>query len=90
MKVYASKIIIFDEATSALDRETEESIHEAWGSVLAGRTSIMIAHRLSTVMLCGRAAVLEKGRIQEMGVPEEMGRESETFRTLFAIKKEAS
>ncbi|GFI46785.1 putative ABC transporter ATP-binding protein [Lachnospiraceae bacterium] len=84
------RIIIFDEATSALDRETEESIHEAWGSVLAGRTSIMIAHRLSTVMLCGRAAVLEKGRIQEMGVPEEMGRESETFRTLFAIKKEAS
>lgn len=83
------RIIIFDEATSALDRETEEAVHEAWGSVLAGRTSIMIAHRQGTVMLCGRAAVLEEGRIRETGVPEEMAQESQAFRTLFAIKREA-
>ena len=82
------KIIIFDEATSALDGETEEAIHEAWKSVLAGRTSIVIAHRQSSVMLCGRAAILENGRIREQGIPERMARESEAFRTLFAVGKE--
>lgn len=82
------KIIIFDEATSALDGETEEAIHEAWKSVLAGRTSIVIAHRQSSVMLCTRAAILENGRILERGIPERMAQESEAFRTLFAVEKE--
>lgn len=84
------RIIIFDEATSALDNQTEEEVHEAWKNVLTGRTSIVIAHRQSSVMLCDWAAILEEGRICEIGIPEKMAEESETFRTLFAIKKEAS
>ncbi len=81
------KIIIFDEATSALDSETEEVVHEAWKAVLAGRTCIMIAHRQSSVMLCDHAAILEEGKICEMGIPEKMADESKAFRRLFVVKK---
>ncbi len=81
------KIIIFDEATSSLDSETEENIHKAWEDVLVGRTSIVIAHRQSSVMLCKKAAILENGRIIEIGLPEEMIHTSEAFKTLFAIKE---
>lgn len=81
------KIIIFDEATSSLDSETEEAIHEAWKSVLAGRTSIVIAHRQSSVMLCEKAAILENGRIREIGIPIKMVSESNVFKTLFAVKE---
>jgi ABC-type bacteriocin/lantibiotic exporter with double-glycine peptidase domain len=82
------KIIIFDEATSSLDGETEEAIHEAWKKVLSGRTSIVIAHRQNSVMLCEKAAVLEDGRIVAMGVPKEMERDNKIFRTLFAVKED--
>ncbi len=54
------KIIIFDEATSALDSETEEQIHSAWKSVLKGRTSLVIAHRQSSVDLCEQVAFMEE------------------------------
>ncbi|MCL2813612.1 MAG: ABC transporter ATP-binding protein/permease [Oscillospiraceae bacterium] len=80
------KIIIFDEATSSLDSETEAQIHEAWEKVLIGRTSIVIAHRQSSVMLCREAAILENGRLAETGTPADMIQNSETFKTLFAVK----
>ncbi|MCX7748160.1 MAG: ABC transporter ATP-binding protein/permease [Clostridia bacterium] len=79
------KIIIFDEATSSLDSENEEAIHEAWKSVLIGRTSIVIAHRQSSVMFCKRAAILENGKICEVGTPAAMVSESHSFKTLFAV-----
>ncbi len=82
------KIIIFDEATSSLDNETEEAIHDAWNNVLKGRTSIVIAHRQSSVMLCDKAAILEHGKICEIGEPSRMACDSELFKTLFAIKGE--
>lgn len=78
-------IIIFDEATSSLDSVTEEAIHETWKSVLKGRTCIVIAHRQSSVMLCERVAILENGRVIEIGRPEEMVKNSEHFKTLFAV-----
>ena len=81
------KIIIFDEATSSLDDETEAVIHEAWTKVLAGRTSIIIAHRQSSVMLCDRAAIIDNGHIIEIGAPNEMAQKSENFKTLFAINR---
>ena len=81
------KIIIFDEATSSLDSETEEQIHEAWRSVLSGRTSIVIAHRQSSVMLCSSAAVIENGKVSLTGDPRVLVGENETFRTLFAVKE---
>lgn len=81
------KIIIFDEATSSLDSETEEAIHAAWKNVLARRTSIVIAHRQSSVMLCEKAAILENGNIIETGMPSKMIRESMAFKALFAVKE---
>ena len=81
------KIIIFDEATSSLDCETEESIHKAWENVLVDRTSIIIAHRQSSVMLCDNAAILENGKICETGAPTKMASESFLFKTLFAVKE---
>ncbi len=81
------KIIIFDEATSSLDSETEEQIHEAWRSVLSGRTSIVIAHRQSSVMLCSSAAVIENGKVCITGDPRVLVEENETFKTLFAVKE---
>ena len=76
-------IIVFDEATSALDTKTENEIHNAWKQVLQNRTSIVISHRLSSVMICDRAAVMENGRITETGAPEELLEKSEGFKALF-------
>ena len=80
-------IIIFDEATSSLDSETETQIHEAWKEMLAGRTSIIIAHRQSSVMLCDRAALMENGKIIEIGTPEDLVNSSEAFSELFALRE---
>ena len=80
------KIIIFDEATSSLDSETEGQIHESWKSVLEGRTSIVIAHRQSSVMLCDRVALVKGGKICETGTPMDMLENSAEFRTLFNIQ----
>jgi len=80
-------IIIFDEATSSLDSETEAQIHEAWKEMLAGRTSIIIAHRQSSVMLCDRAALMENGKIIEIGTPEDLENASEAFSELFALRE---
>lgn len=82
------KIIIFDEATSALDDNTEKRIHESWKQVLKGRTAIVIAHRQSSVMLCDKIAVLEKGKLVEVGVPSDMVRKSNVFKTLFTLNRE--
>jgi len=81
------KIIIFDEATSSLDAETELNIHKAWEDVLVSRTSIIIAHRQNSIMLCQKAAILENGHIIEVGSPEVMLNASEAFKTLFAVKE---
>ena len=80
-------ILIFDEATSSLDFETEEQIHEAWRQVLKGRTSIIIAHRQSSVMLCPKAAIMESGKIIKVGNPIELSKKDESFRSLFAMKQ---
>jgi subfamily B ATP-binding cassette protein HlyB/CyaB len=66
------KILIFDEATSALDYESEMIIMENLKRIAAGRTMIMIAHRLSTVRHCEEIVVLEHGRIVEQGRHEKL------------------
>ena len=84
------QIIIFDEATSALDTKTEEQIHEAWKKMLSGRTSIVIAHRLSSVMLCNRVSLIKNGIITVSGTPQELYYNNADFRKLFAIGEEAA
>jgi ABC-type multidrug transport system fused ATPase/permease subunit len=66
------KILILDEATSALDTSSERQVQEALDRLMKGRTSIVIAHRLSTVKDCDQVLVLEKGEVKEMGHPSQL------------------
>ncbi len=66
------KVVILDEATSALDTETEGRLHRALAEFLAGRTTIIIAHRLSAVRQADRVLVFEDGRVVEQGRHEEL------------------
>jgi len=79
------QIIVFDEATSALDSETEALIHDSWKNALAGRTALVISHRLSSVMMCEKTAVIEDGVLLEYGSTKEMLESSDALKTLFAI-----
>ena len=65
-------ILILDEATSAVDNETEAAIQRSLERLLVGRTSLIIAHRLSTVRSASCIYVLEKGGIAEAGTHEQL------------------
>lgn len=65
-------ILILDEATSSVDTETEQRIQEALDRLLVGRTSLVIAHRLSTVQRCDRILVMHKGVLREHGTHQEL------------------
>ena len=77
-------IVILDEATAHLDSENEELVQSALASALQGRTSIVIAHRLSTVMSADQIIVLENGLIRERGKHEELVRAGGLYSELFA------
>jgi len=72
MIVANPQIVILDEATSALDTETERQLHQAMHAFLAGRTTVIIAHRLSAVKQADRILVFENGRVVEAGAHEEL------------------
>jgi len=77
-------VLVLDEATSSLDSESEALIQEAMERLMAGRTSIVIAHRLSTVRMLDRILVFESGNVVEEGTHEELVRlEGGTYRRLF-------
>ncbi len=65
-------ILILDEATAAVDTETEHMIQEAIDRIINGRTTIMIAHRLSTLKKADKIIVVEDGKIAEVGAPDEL------------------
>ena len=75
-------ILILDEATSAVDVETEQQIQSALENLMQGKTSIVIAHRLSTVRNADKIAVLQDGRIVEMGSHDELLRSGTVYRRL--------
>ncbi len=69
---YDPKILVLDEATSSIDTETELIIRDALDKLLQGRTSIIVAHRLSTIQNADRIIVLHRGKIREMGNHQEL------------------
>lgn len=77
-------MLIFDEATSSLDSESEALIQEAMERLMVGRTTIVVAHRLSTVRALDRLLVLERGRVVEEGSHDTLIRAaSGVYRRLF-------
>jgi ABC-type multidrug transport system fused ATPase/permease subunit len=65
-------ILILDEATSALDENSQRLVQEALKNVMENRTSIVIAHRLTTVEKCSRLVVIEDGKVVEEGAPQDL------------------
>ncbi|MFD8859637.1 ABC transporter ATP-binding protein [Streptomyces vinaceus] len=76
------RLLLLDDATSAVDARVEHEIHEALRTVMAGRTTLLIAHRRSTLALADRIAVLDRGRLSDIGTHEELERRSPLYRRL--------
>lgn len=81
-----AKILIFDEATSALDSKSEAAILEAMREVASGHTTMVIAHRLSTVVDADRIIVMENGRVIEQGTHTELLNYQGRYATLWAMQ----
>jgi ATP-binding cassette, subfamily B, multidrug efflux pump len=69
---HAPKILILDEATSSVDTETEFKVRDALGKMVEGRTSVIIAHRLSTVQRADKIIVMHKAQLREMGTHQQL------------------
>ncbi|GGJ88823.1 ABC transporter ATP-binding protein [Streptomyces camponoticapitis] len=76
------RLLLLDDATSAVDARVEHEIHEALRSVMAGRTTLLIAHRRSTLGLADRIAVLDGGRLSDIGTHDELQERSALYRRL--------
>jgi ATP-binding cassette, subfamily B, bacterial MsbA len=79
-------ILILDEATSALDSESEALVQSALGNLMAGRTVVVIAHRLSTVRRADRIVVLEGGAISDVGAHDDLMKKLGTYRRLYDLQ----
>ncbi|GAH81225.1 unnamed protein product, partial [marine sediment metagenome] len=79
-------ILILDEATSALDSESERLVQGALHNLMMNRTTLVIAHRLSTVRLAHRIVVLDKGRLVEEGSHGELMAASGIYRRLYELQ----
>jgi ATP-binding cassette subfamily B protein AbcA/BmrA len=78
------EILIFDEATSSLDTENEKYVMDAIADVSKGKTTIIIAHRLSTVRDADKIIVMDKGRVVGEGTHEELMRSNDMYKNLVA------
>jgi ATP-binding cassette subfamily B protein len=76
-------MLILDEATSSIDTRTEAKIQEAFGKLMAGRTSFIVAHRLSTIREADNILVMKSGRIVEQGTHDELLKTGGLYSTLY-------
>ncbi|TJZ55912.1 ABC transporter ATP-binding protein [Streptomyces piniterrae] len=82
------RLLVLDDATSAVDARVEHEIHEALRRVMAGRTTLLIAHRASTLALADRVAVLDGGRLVDIGTQEELEARCALYRRLLTDPEE--
>ncbi|HEY9724758.1 MAG TPA: ATP-binding cassette domain-containing protein, partial [Oscillatoriaceae cyanobacterium] len=78
-----ARVLVLDEATSALDNASEEAVREAIAHLMAGRTTLVIAHRMSAIERADRIVVLDGGRVVEEGTREALLRRDGLFRRLY-------
>ena len=83
---YDPTILILDEATANIDTETEQWIQEAVKHLMEGRTSIMVAHRLSTIQHCDRIIVMHHGKIRESGTHQELLEQNGIYKKLYQLQ----
>ncbi|MBP6606749.1 MAG: lipid A export permease/ATP-binding protein MsbA [Nitrospira sp.] len=79
-------ILILDEATSALDTQSERIVQMALGNLMKNRTTLVVAHRLSTIQNATRIVVLDRGRVAEVGSHEELLRKGGMYKRLHAMQ----
>mmetsp|Transcript_15343 Transcript_15343/g.14779 ORF Transcript_15343/g.14779 Transcript_15343/m.14779 type:complete len:96 (+) Transcript_15343:3-290(+) len=80
------QLILLDEATSALDSATEREIQKNMAKICEGRTTLMIAHRLSTARHCDQIIVLDKGQIVERGTHDELLQQDGQYAHMWQIQ----
>jgi len=80
------ELLIFDEATSALDNESEKVVQEAIDHAMEHRSSLVIAHRLSTVKNASRIIVMERGKVVESGTHQELLAMNGAYRNLYELQ----
>jgi len=81
------KVLILDEPTSALDAESEEKVRKGIERLIKGKTTIIIAHRFSTVRNAGKIVVLDRGKIVELGNHRELMRKRGVYYKLYSLQK---
>jgi subfamily B ATP-binding cassette protein MsbA len=79
-------ILLLDEATSALDSESERAVQDALDTLMEGRTTLVVAHRLSTIEKADRIVVMENGRITEVGSHRELLGQNGTYADLHRLQ----
>ena len=84
--VYDPEVLVLDEATSSVDTETEHAIQHALDTLLEGRTSLVIAHRLSTVRHADQILVMHKGCLHERGSHDDLLARDGLYRTLYELQ----
>jgi len=80
------EFLILDEATAAVDAVTEDAIQRALQHLLVGRTALVIAHRLATVLGCDRVLVMHEGRLIEQGTHDQLLARGGLYRTLYDLQ----
>ena len=79
-------VIVFDDSLSAVDTQTDEKIRSALGRDLGGATSIIISHRITTLMDCDNILVLDHGKVVQLGTPQELLRQKGIFRQIYDMQ----